>query len=57
MIDDGRGFDFESTRKTIGHGLANMQSRARSVGGDVELTTEPGEGTTVLVWIPNDDES
>jgi signal transduction histidine kinase len=57
VIDDGRGFDFESTRKTIGHGLANMQSRARSVGGDVELTTEPGEGTTVLVWIPNDDES
>jgi signal transduction histidine kinase len=29
-----------------------MQTRARNVGGDLEITTEPGEGTTILVWMP-----
>jgi signal transduction histidine kinase len=29
-----------------------MQTRARNVGGDVEINSEVGEGTTVLVWVP-----
>jgi len=37
---------------SIGHGLANIQTRARNVGGDVEFTSEPGLGTTVLAWVP-----
>ncbi len=36
----------------IGHGLANMQTRARNVGGDVEFTSESGLGTTILAWVP-----
>lgn len=50
--DDGRGFDFESKKLDIGHGLANMQTRARNVGGDVEFTSESGLGTTILAWVP-----
>ncbi len=50
--DDGRGFDFESKKMNIGHGLANMQTRARNVGGDVEFTSESGLGTTILAWVP-----
>jgi signal transduction histidine kinase len=30
-----------------------MQTRARNVGGDLELTSEPDEGTTILVWMPH----
>ncbi len=56
ISDDGRGFDFEKKKMSIGHGLANMQTRARNVGGDVEFTSEPNQGTTILAWIPNDDE-
>ena len=37
---------------TIGHGLANMQTRAHSVGGDVDISSVIGEGTTVLAWVP-----
>jgi signal transduction histidine kinase len=37
---------------TLGHGLSNMHARALKVGGDVEITSEPDEGTTVLAWVP-----
>jgi signal transduction histidine kinase len=50
--DDGRGFDMEAMNLNIGHGLANMQTRAQSAGGDVDISSAPGEGTTVLVWVP-----
>ena len=50
--DDGRGFDMEGMNLNIGHGLANMQTRAQTVGGDVDISSTPGEGTTVLAWVP-----
>jgi len=50
--DNGKGFEMEKMSMTIGHGLANMQTRARSVGGDVDLSSVVGEGTTVLAWVP-----
>ncbi len=52
MTDDGRGFDTTRANRNIGHGLANMRTRAQNAGGDVEITSEPGQGTTVLVWVP-----
>lgn len=54
--DNGRGFDKESTKLSLGHGLLNMQTRARKVGGDLELITEPGIGTTILTWVPFNNE-
>jgi signal transduction histidine kinase len=51
--DNGRGFAVEKMSTTIGHGLSNMQTRARAVGGDVDITSAAGEGTTVLAWVPN----
>jgi signal transduction histidine kinase len=50
--DDGKGFPVEKMSMTIGHGLSNMQTRAHAVGGDVDITSGPGEGTTVLAWVP-----
>lgn len=51
--DNGKGFAVEKMSTTIGHGLSNMQTRARAVGGDVDITSAAGEGTTVLAWVPN----
>ena len=51
--DDGRGFDMEAMNLNIGHGLANMQTRAQSAGGDVDISSAPGEGTTVFAWVPH----
>ncbi len=50
--DDGRGFDLGKVRLTLGHGLSNIQTRAHNAGGDVEIISEPGGGTTVLAWVP-----
>lgn len=50
--DDGKGFDVAKARKTVGHGLSNMLSRVHSVGGDLEITSGLGEGTTILAWVP-----
>ena len=52
VSDDGRGFDTGKTQLTLGHGLANMETRAHNVGGEVEISSEPGHGTTVLAWVP-----
>ena len=50
--DNGKGFAMEKMSTTIGHGLSNMQTRAHAVGGDVDITSAIGEGTTVLAWVP-----
>ncbi|HLA08191.1 MAG TPA: GAF domain-containing sensor histidine kinase [Anaerolineales bacterium] len=50
--DDGKGFDMEKRNSTIGHGLANMQTRARSVGGDIDISSVVDDGTTILAWVP-----
>jgi signal transduction histidine kinase len=52
VADNGRGFDLRKMSVTLGHGLSNMHIRARKVGGDVEITSAPEEGTTVLAWVP-----
>ncbi len=50
--DDGRGFDLNKVKLTIGHGLSNMETRAGNVGGAVDISSEPGHGTSVLAWVP-----
>lgn len=52
VSDNGHGFDLRKMSVTLGHGLSNMHVRARKVGGDVEINSAPGEGTTVLAWVP-----
>ncbi|MFP5318188.1 MAG: GAF domain-containing protein [Acidimicrobiia bacterium] len=48
--DDGRGFD---PSRTEGHlGLVGMAERAELVGGRLDITSAPGEGTTVMVEVP-----
>lgn len=50
--DDGKGFDIDHMQTSIGHGLANMQTRARAVGGDIDISSSFGDGTAILVWVP-----
>jgi two-component system sensor histidine kinase DevS len=52
VSDDGMGFDLRKMNATLGHGLSNMQARVYKVGGDVEINSAPGEGTTVIAWVP-----
>jgi two-component system sensor histidine kinase DevS len=50
--DDGRGFDTEKMSMTLGHGLSNIHTRTHNVGGDVEISSAIGEGTSILAWVP-----
>jgi signal transduction histidine kinase len=52
ITDDGKGFDLEQVKTSIGHGLANMQTRAHAVGGEVDISSTIKGGTTILVWVP-----
>src|SRR4030042_3040666 len=59
ISDDGTGFDPRRTQMTLGHGRTNMTTRAHKVGGDIEINSEPGKGTSILAWAPlnQDDDS
>ncbi len=53
--DDGRGFRVEEAlARGNGLGLFGMHERASYVGGRVQVTSEPGQGTTVRIEFPVD---
>ncbi len=52
VTDNGRGFNLDKVSANLGHGLANMQTRARNAGGDIEITSEISHGTTIMAWVP-----
>lgn len=52
IMDDGVGFDTSKERKTTSHGVTNMFTRTRSLGGDIDISSIPGHGTTIIAWLP-----
>jgi signal transduction histidine kinase len=47
--DDGRGFDPAKGIRGSAYGLVGMRERAASVGAMLEISSAPGEGTTITV--------
>ena len=53
--DDGIGFCTPDLSNTLGSlGLLGMRERAQFCGGDVQISSSPGNGTTVTIRIPLD---
>jgi signal transduction histidine kinase len=50
VSDDGNGFDADAI--SHGHGLVNLHDRLGALGGGAEVTSAPGQGTTVRGRIP-----
>jgi signal transduction histidine kinase len=50
VTDDGRGFD--PTVAQGGVGLVGMRERVEQLGGEIEISSRPGEGTDVTVRVP-----
>ena len=48
----GNGAGVAVTVKRTGHGLVNMRERLKTVGGQCEINSEPGQGTTVRFILP-----
>jgi PAS domain S-box-containing protein len=50
--DDGKGFDIESLEESEGLGIAGMRERAILAGGVLDVISEPGKGTQVILKVP-----
>ncbi|MCD5983213.1 PAS domain-containing sensor histidine kinase [Pseudomonas sp. CDFA 610] len=51
IVDNGQGFDPNSLgSKTLG--LFGMRERGRVLGGGTDISSRPGNGTTVSLWFP-----
>ncbi len=50
VIDDGSGFD--TVRKSAGLGLVSMRERVRFAGGELSITSRPGQGSCIRVSLP-----
>jgi signal transduction histidine kinase len=56
ISDEGRGFDPDiALSRSVNRehfGLHGMQERARSLGGDCEIVSQPGAGARITIHIP-----
>ncbi len=50
--DDGRGLPAAPDRRGLGHGLANIERRVRSLQGKYRFEQADSGGTRLKVWIP-----
>ncbi|HET6913366.1 MAG TPA: GAF domain-containing protein [Rhodanobacteraceae bacterium] len=57
VLDQGKGFDPEQLRKPRprsagGFGLTSAQERLHLLGGDIEVESAPGLGTSIVLHVP-----
>jgi signal transduction histidine kinase len=53
VADEGEGFDSDAPAlRSRRLGLTSMEERARALGGTLEISSEPGKGTTVRLEVP-----
>ena len=50
--DNGQGFDHADPSLSKSLGLLGMRERAAILGGELNISSAPGKGTTVSAWIP-----
>jgi signal transduction histidine kinase len=50
IVDNGKGFENGASRE--GHGLKNLQARLSRFGGNCQVESVPGHGTTVTMRLP-----
>jgi signal transduction histidine kinase len=50
--DDGDGFDPALAGERMHLGLASMRERVSLVNGTLDVESAPGEGTTIVAWVP-----
>ena len=51
LQDDGIGFDTSKIDLTQSSGLRNVTDRIKTAGGEIQVISEPGEGTTLRIRI------
>ena len=52
VTDDGVGLDRDDLTKPSSFGIRGMKERARTVGGWLDVSSQPGQGTAIILSIP-----
>jgi signal transduction histidine kinase len=52
ITDDGGGFDTSQPGSETGYGLTSMRERTESLGGEFQISSEPGHGSCVEIQLP-----
>jgi two-component system, NarL family, sensor kinase len=50
--DDGKGFDTDKLQTNMGAGYNNIEHRVNYMKGNMDLRSESGKGTSVLIEFP-----
>lgn len=50
--DNGRGFNPAQTLEHASLGIASMKERIHLLAGELEIQSQPGQGTMVMAWVP-----
>ena len=51
ICDDGVGFD-PAAMQQASHGLANIGARAKAIGADLQIVSQPGQGVRIALTLP-----
>lgn len=54
--DNGIGFNPADRRSRPSMGLASMRERISYLGGEMDIESRPGHGTTIVAWVPINEE-
>ncbi len=52
ISDDGIGFDPQENRARPSLGHASMRERVHLLGGELDIESTPGHGSTISAWVP-----
>jgi len=52
VVVEDNGLGFDAHRKPNGMGLRTIRERAESIGGQACIQSEPGQGTKVIITLP-----
>jgi signal transduction histidine kinase len=57
VADDGRGFDLAQQPFHRGFGIRIMKERVANMDGQLDIASQPGQGTSVVVRVPLPDDN
>ncbi len=57
VSDHGRGFDPQELREAAGYGLLGIRERIELLGGRMKIKSARGKGSTLLIVVPNGEET
>ena len=50
--DNGAGFDMKKGNAKVSNGMKNIRSRIQYLNGTLDMSSQPGKGTMIALYIP-----